>query len=207
MENNQSLLQIPAGTIVLQENERNLDMYKIISGKAEMYVGYGTDNEVLLGIIGEQKCFGEFGLLLKQPAIYTIIAYTDLVLLRITEGEMGDFVQNNHKNILDIMRNMSRYMFTLRKHIDLLLNDIQNGDKPTDEEKYLINRSIRNYAVSSDPMWEGMEQYFGINDPVTDAMHKINENKEKDEIIKKEKASTDKKKEKITYKKIFSFLV
>lgn len=37
------LMKIPEGTVIIREGEVNMDMYKIISGNAEIYTGYGTD--------------------------------------------------------------------------------------------------------------------------------------------------------------------
>ena len=45
MENNSKLLKLPEGTMILCEGELNLDMYKILDGHAEVYMGYGTENE------------------------------------------------------------------------------------------------------------------------------------------------------------------
>ena len=59
MENNSKLLKLPEGTMILCEGELNLDMYKILDGHAEVYMGYGTENETFIGIIGPQSCFGE----------------------------------------------------------------------------------------------------------------------------------------------------
>ena len=140
---------IPAETVILQEGEINLDMYKIVKGNVELYVGYGTPNETLIGILGPQECFGEFGLLLQKPAIYTVVAYSEVLLVRITEGEIGDFVQQNHKNIIDIMRNMASVMLTMSTHIKMLLLEIEEGNKPDPEEIYelrLLQKSLRRQA-------------------------------------------------------------
>ncbi|MCR4685678.1 MAG: hypothetical protein K5649_09455 [Lachnospiraceae bacterium] len=51
MDSKSRLFEVPAGTTILSEGECNLDMYKIVKGEAEMYVGYGTDHETLVGII------------------------------------------------------------------------------------------------------------------------------------------------------------
>ena len=40
-------------------------------------------------------------------------SFSDIYAMRVTEGEMGDFVQQNHKNIIDIMRNMARTMMVI----------------------------------------------------------------------------------------------
>ena len=141
------LIQVPEGTVILIEGELNLDMYKIVSGHAEVYMGYGTERETLIGIIGPQSCFGEFGMLLEKPAIYTVVAYSDILLMRITKDEMGDFVQQNHRNIINIMENMAQTMLTMRAQIDLLINDLTEGRKPDDKEVHDIRKAISTYTV------------------------------------------------------------
>ena len=141
------MIKVPEGTKILSEGELNLDMYKIVSGHAEVYMGYGTDNETLIGIIGPQACFGEFGMLLEKPAIYTVIAYSEVLLMRITKGEMGDFVQQNHKNVIDIMQNMARTMMTMRTQIDLLIDDLKEGRKPDEKEIHDMENSISTFTV------------------------------------------------------------
>ena len=141
------IVKFPQDSVILSEGELNLDMYKIIKGHAELYTGYGTDQEILLGIIGPQSCFGEFGLLLKKPAIYTVIAYSDVYALRVTEGEMGDFVQENHKNIIDIMRNMANTMMVMQTQINMLAEEIGQGKKPEPEVIKKSNRNFRGYVM------------------------------------------------------------
>ena len=145
--NDPRILKFPEDSIILREGDINHDMYKIIRGHAEVYAGYGTKQESLIGIIGPQACFGEFGLLLKKPAIYTVKAYSDVYALRITEGDMGDFVKENHRNIIDIMRNMAGMMQTMRAQMDLLLNDLDNGKKPDAVTVKQMRRSMRGYSV------------------------------------------------------------
>ncbi len=141
------MFQVPEGTTVLQEGELSLDMYKIVQGYAEVYVGYGTETETLIGMIGPQSCFGEFGLLLEKPAIYTVIAYSDLLLLRITKGEMGDFVTENHKIIIDIMQNMAKTMMIMHSQIDRLVEEIKSGIQPDPQTINDIRKAFGNYTV------------------------------------------------------------
>ncbi len=145
------IMEIKEGTEILMEGEVNLDMYKILTGHAEIYIGYGTEKETLIGIIGPQACFGEFGLLLSKPALYTVIAYSDMTIFRITEGEMGDFVQNNHRNIINIMRNMAQTMLIMRAQIDMLLDDIDNGRKPDQAIVHALEKNIGCYAAGQKP--------------------------------------------------------
>lgn len=147
MGNNGKIVRFEKERVILREGDMSSDMYKIIKGHAELYTGYGTEREVLLGIIGPQSCFGEFGLLLHEPSIYTVIAFDEVYVLRITEGEMGDFVQENHKNIIEIMRNMSRMMMVMQHQIDMLSADIKNGRKADQELIKKTQRNLRGYAV------------------------------------------------------------
>ncbi len=126
--------RFPQESVILKEGELNTDMYKILKGHAELYVGYGTPVESLLGILGPGSCFGEFGLLLKKPSIYTVIAYDDVAALRISEGEMGDFVRENHAYIIEIMRQMAGNMMSMRLQIELLLKELEAGKTPDRED-------------------------------------------------------------------------
>ena len=97
------MMKIPAGTVIIQEGESNMDMYKIISGHAEIYTGYGTEYESILAIKSKDDYFGEMGLFTGgKPAVYTVVAYSDLLLMRITEADIDEMwskaMDNANKN-------------------------------------------------------------------------------------------------------------
>ena len=139
--NRNKIYEIPPDTMILREGEINLDMYKIVSGHVEMYTGYGTPNEVLIGLLGPGTCFGEFGILTGQPAIYTIITYSKTKILRVTEGLMGDFIQENKDDILQIMRNMATNMTRMQHQINQLSREL---------EEVTENRTKRDTADNKD---------------------------------------------------------
>ncbi len=130
-----AIVSFPAESLILKEGDVNPDMFKIIQGKAEMYVGYGTDKEVLLGIVGPGTCFGELGLLLKAPSIYTVIAYSDVYAIRVTEDRMGNFIQENHSSALQIMKNMAHTM-AIMQHQIMALSDEINSYTKKDEDTF-----------------------------------------------------------------------
>ncbi|MCR5421226.1 MAG: cyclic nucleotide-binding domain-containing protein [Lachnospiraceae bacterium] len=134
-------------SVILNEGEINPDMFKIIKGHVEIYAGYKTDKEILLGILSEQACFGELGLLLHKPSIYTAVAYSEVYIMRISDDELEDFIANNHKNIIDIMRNMANRMISMRTQIDMLLKDIDSGRKPDENTLIQVRKSIRGYGM------------------------------------------------------------
>ncbi|MBR5406440.1 MAG: Crp/Fnr family transcriptional regulator [Lachnospiraceae bacterium] len=147
IESDAKLIKFPQDSVILKEGELNPEMYKIVKGNAELYTGYGTDRELLLGIIGPQACFGEFGLLMQAPSIYTVIAYSDIYAIRVTSGDIGDFVKENHKNIIDIMRNMAHTMTVMQKQLNMMNEEISAGRRPDDVLIKESQRNIRDYAV------------------------------------------------------------
>ena len=106
----QRMVRFEQDAVILREGEQSREMYRIVKGNAEVYVGYGTDKETIIGIIGPQSCFGELGLLCGEPSIYTVVAYSDLYAMRITEEALEDFVETNRHTIVEIMRNMAETM-------------------------------------------------------------------------------------------------
>lgn len=133
VRNKNKLIDVPEGMVILKEGEVNLDMYKLVEGNVEMYVGYGTEDEILVGILGPGACFGEFGLLLKKPAIYTIVSFSPVKIIRVTEGTMGDFVAENHDCIVRMMKNMAGMMLNMTLNIQQLRQELDEKDAQLSE--------------------------------------------------------------------------
>ena len=137
-----AIVSFPADSLILKEGEVNLDMYKIIQGRAEMYMGYGTDQEVLLGIIGPGACFGELGLLMEAPAIYTVVAYSDVYAIRVTEERIGNFIQENHSSILQIMKNMAKTMSIMQYQIMALSEELNSYTKEDSDNFEQVKKEL-----------------------------------------------------------------
>lgn len=144
--NRNKIYEIPEGITVLKEGELNLDMYKIVSGHVEMYTGYGTDKEILIGIIGPGACFGEFGILTGRPAIYTIITYSKTKLLRITGDFMDKFMEENKDDILQIMKNMASNMMRMQHQINQLSQELEECKEGVDFSM-VESDNLRNYVL------------------------------------------------------------
>ena len=114
------MLRFREDDVILHEGIVNTEMYKIISGRAVCYLGYGTDEEYVLATLKEGQSFGEYSLLTGKPGIYTVIAYTDTLLLRIGEDEFTRFVEMNANNSIEIMKNMAKMINVLKTNIDML---------------------------------------------------------------------------------------
>ena len=183
--NQSKIYEVPPETMILKEGEVNLDMYKIVSGHVEMYTGYGTPNEILIGILGPGTCFGEFGILTGQPAIYTIITFSKTRILRVTEGLMGDFIQENKDDILRIMKNMATNMTRMQHQINQLSQELEEltaeknaNSKKTDDE----DDGTYNILKSDNVLKDNLRSYV-LNSPEKQmrgkGMHFIGREKEK----------------------------
>lgn len=150
IKNQNRIIDIPEGLTILREGEINLDMYQIVQGHVEMYTGHGTSEEVLIGILGPGACFGEFGLLLQKPAIYTIIAFSDVKLLRVTGGYLDDFVKEYPDSVIHIMKNMANMMMTMQHNINQLSNELEIMKDPTNSTVRSFLNEVR-AAVDQTP--------------------------------------------------------
>lgn len=101
-------------------------MYKILSGKAAVYLNYGQSDEYLVGILSQHRCFGEISILCGKPNLYSVVAIEEVLLLRVTEESFPDFVQKNSQNAIDIMRNLANTLATMSFNINLLTEEFGN---------------------------------------------------------------------------------
>ena len=122
MEANESkMVRFTEDQVILQQGSTEKVLYKIIHGKAIVYLNYGQEDEYIVGILSEQRCFGEFTILCGKPSIYTVVAYSDVLLLRIPEEDFDDFIRNNSANAIGIMRNLANTLVTLSFNSNLIL--------------------------------------------------------------------------------------
>ena len=144
------LFRIPAGITILKEGEVNPELYKLISGNCEVYTGYGTERESILGILSKGAYFGEIGFFSGKPSIYTVVAYTDVMLERIETTEFQKYVTEHYEDMLALMKNMTESMYSLRFNMELMakdaeqkkINDLDTHNSSGDKEA--IGSTIRN---------------------------------------------------------------
>ena len=146
------IMTIPEGTIILKEGEVNMDMYKIITGSVEAYSGYGTEKESILGIMSKGQYFGEIGLFSQKPSIYTIVAFSDVAVMRITMNELDDYIRNNHHDIYEIMHRMAETMYNMKYSMDMVMDDMQKvrEDRSASQYKAFFTKQFAKYNVQRD---------------------------------------------------------
>ena len=114
------MIKYSADDVILCEGKPNSEMYKIIAGKAVCFLDYGTDDEHVLGTLKEGRTFGEYSMLTGRPGIYTVVAFSDMLLMRIDSDYFTKFIEMNAANSVEIMKNMADMINVLKVNIDLL---------------------------------------------------------------------------------------
>ncbi len=148
---NVKVLKFSADDVLLREGETNSDMYKIISGRVLCYFNYGTDEEYLLGSLNEGSSFGEYSLLTGEPGIYTVVAYSDILVLRISGNDFSKFIEMNASNSVKIMANMAKMLNVMKFNIDMLRDEFKKSDNFSSEEKASLINTIKSYRSSGTP--------------------------------------------------------
>lgn len=144
---NARMQKFQAGDIIMREGGTYDEMYKVVSGSVEVYIRYGERDEHLIGIYSKSKCFGEMSVLSDQAAIYTVVAFDDVLLMRITKDYLEEFIRNNPKNAIDIMKNMVHTTVVMQKNIGLLLDDLYDKDGANKRRTEEIRQKIMQYSV------------------------------------------------------------
>ena len=150
MEETATMIKFQAEEVIIQEGRSYDEMYKIISGSVAVYTRYGEKDEHLLGIYSKSRCFGEINVFSGQPCIYTVVAYNEVLLMRITRDSLEEFIKRYPGNAIDIMHNMVRTFELMQKNIDLLLEEIYENEKRDANQKQTeeLKNKIMRYSIS-----------------------------------------------------------
>ena len=130
--------------VILREGEVCGEMYKIISGSVAVYNRYGERDEHLIGIYSKGR-----------PGVYTVVAYNEVLVMRITKDALEEFIRTNPRNVVDMMQNMAHTIRVMQRNISFLLDDFSgkmDDDLKRSEE---IRQKIMQYGM----MYGGTDAY------------------------------------------------
>ena len=88
-----------------------------------IYHDYGTENEYLIGISAQDKCFGEYGCFSGNPSTYTALANEDTIVMEIPKSDLHHFISLNPRNAEEIFGSMAKQIAMLSKNIEMLRNE------------------------------------------------------------------------------------
>ena len=135
-----------AEEMILREGEESDSMYKILSGSAAVFNHYGEKDEHLIGIYSKGRCFGELNVFSDLPCIYTVVAYNDVLVMRVTTDSLEEFIAANPRNVIDIMRNMAHTIRMMQMNIEFLIDDFSNKEEENEKKREEVRKKIMRYT-------------------------------------------------------------
>lgn len=154
MSDNIFMKKFSEDEVIMHEGENYDEMYKIVSGRAALYLQYGTENEYLIGVLSDGKCFGEVSVLTGKPSPYSVVAVSDIMVMRIDSDRFESFISQNPRNTAEIMKNMANSIVMLKANVGMMseeLTEILNTlekDKVGKELAGSIRQRLAQYNLS-----------------------------------------------------------
>lgn len=124
------------GEVIVREGDLAGSMYVIVSGSADVFVGWQTKEERQLTVLEEGSIFGEMAVLEAYPRSATVVAGEDgTTLMEISTAEVSEFFKEDPAQIRNIMANLSGRLRELTNDYMEVCSTIremqeENGDVP-----------------------------------------------------------------------------
>ena len=102
------------GDIVFREGDRDNCMYRIIEGSVEVFITSGTEGEIVLTTLGQDRIFGEMAAIEEWPRSASIRVREDgTKLLEIARDEIVECFREDPYQVRSIMENLSHRLRSL----------------------------------------------------------------------------------------------
>jgi uncharacterized protein (DUF2225 family)/CRP-like cAMP-binding protein len=127
------------GDFVFREGEPGEEMFVVLSGGVNIYIGSFDDTPINASTIGPGNFFGEMSLLENQPRSATVVAATETTVLRINKANFMMMITQQPDLALNIMT-------VLSSRVRFLNNEIRSRERAI---RALKLDSAKNQAASS----------------------------------------------------------
>ena len=102
------LKHVKKDEVIFRQGESSSCMYRVRSGKVGIFLDYGGEHQTKLTELGEERYFGEMGLLDKAPRSATAVALSDKTSLQVIyEEDFALCFEENSAGMLSLLKEMS----------------------------------------------------------------------------------------------------
>lgn len=164
---NAAMLNFEERQVIFFEGQIDPHLYKIMSGKIGLYLGYGTENEQLFGIVTAPNYIGAMNVFASQPAPYAAVALTKAMLLKLPEAELSTFAKSDPVAAVNLMKNTARQLVEEREKLKMLLGELKELCAPLKPERRAMQNLAARYEeiVQSVTVLEEYEEYVPEPEP------------------------------------------
>ncbi len=140
-----NVMQYQKGEVIIQQGERQRDLYKILVGTVAFYTNHGKINEMRAGERSVPDYFGEIMLLADQPSYCTVIAETSVTVLRVSEEDFEGFLLKNVPNALYMVNTMAENLAMVHININknLLVSQVKAIGEQTTMNLNMLRRLVK----------------------------------------------------------------
>ena len=138
-----AILECKENQVIVRQGDTEKSLYKVISGSVALYINYKRKDEYLVGVLSFPKCFGEITLLTGEPSYYTVVALTDVRVLRVPEANFEAFIQADPQNAMNIMKTMARNFSMVNMNMNMLIEDIREMSEEDQNLKEVLNSMMQ----------------------------------------------------------------
>lgn len=119
MDSEQFEVRFNSGDVIFCEFEPGEEMYVIKEGKVRI-TKIQNNKEKTIDIIGPGEIFGEMALIDNDKRTATIIAETDVVLIRVDRDNFEMLSKNNPQLMLKLLKSFSRRIYDAKRKLRIL---------------------------------------------------------------------------------------
>ena len=138
-----AILECKENQVIVRQGDTEKSLYKVISGSVALYINYKRKDEYLVGVLSFPKCFGEITLLTGEPSYYTVVALSDVSVLRVPEENFEAFIQADPQNAMNLMKTMARNFSMVNMNMNMLIEDIREISEEDQSLKEVLNSVLQ----------------------------------------------------------------
>ncbi len=150
--------------IIFSQGAIDLNLYKIMSGKVGFYVGYGTEEEQLIGVSSAPNCFGTTNVFGGRPSNYTAVAIENSTLRYLNAQEVEGFFQIDPSAAAETMRTVTGRLGEVTEAMTQLLDGLRAFCRGEKFGKKELQDLVSMYEYSVDPamILDKYEEYVPV---------------------------------------------
>jgi len=133
--------------VVFCEGQVDLHLYKIMSGKIGLYLGYGTAEEQLVGITTAPNYIGAMSVLASQPSVYTAVTLTKAMLLKLPEADLGTFAKSDPNAVVSLMKATAHQIVEEQEKLKMLVSELKTLSAPLKPERRALQELATRYET------------------------------------------------------------
>lgn len=134
---------------VFHEGDMGTSFYRILEGKAGIYVNYGKEDERKLTEMGPGKFIGEMGVIEAWPRSATVVAEEPLKVIEITEENLNDYFAEDPDSILSLMKHLSGRIRELTEEYNEVNAFLKEKQEAAPEKKESFLARLKKYREIS----------------------------------------------------------